>query len=123
APSATVVRRDLAALKKAARWDPNLPQDAIRSIEAAYDGDAEKTAAVEQTLLQQDSPYPEVRAAVRSYDEDIAANTPRAWIIGMLWCTIGSGVNMLFSLRNPSIYLTPVVTLLMSYPCGLAWQY
>ncbi|CAL3966715.1 unnamed protein product, partial [Diplocarpon coronariae] len=41
----------------------------------------------------------------------------------MLWCTIGSGVNMLFSLRNPSIYLTPVVTLLMSYPCGLAWQY
>ncbi|OWP05047.1 hypothetical protein B2J93_617 [Marssonina coronariae] len=123
APSATVVRRDLAALKKTARWDPNLPQDAIRSIEAAYDGDAEKTAAVEQTLLQQDSPYPEVRAAVRSYDEDIAANTPRAWIIGMLWCTIGSGVNMLFSLRNPSIYLTPVVTLLMSYPCGLAWQY
>ncbi|PBP17055.1 hypothetical protein BUE80_DR012250 [Diplocarpon rosae] len=123
APTATVLRRDIAALKKTSLWDPNLPQDAIRSIDAAYDGDLEKKAAVEHALLEEDSPYPEVRAAVRNYDEDVPANTPRAWIIGMLWCTIGSAVNMLFSLRNPSIYLTPVVTLLLSYPFGLAWQY
>ncbi len=118
-----MIQRDIKALKRTARWDPNLPQDAIQSIDAAEDGDLEKKAAVEHHLLEEDSPYPEVRAAVRNYDEDMPANTPRAWIIGMLWCTIGSAVNMLFSLRNPSIYLTPVVTLLLSYPFGLAWNY
>jgi OPT family small oligopeptide transporter len=55
------------------------------------------------------------------YDEEVPANTIRAWVIGMLWTTIGSAINMLFSLRNPSIYLTPVVTLLLSYPTGVAW--
>lgn len=30
---------------------------------------------------------------------------------------------MLFSLRNPSIALTPVVTLLLSYPFGVGWAY
>lgn len=100
-----------------------MPQDAIESIDAAYDGDLEKKTAVERHLLLEDSPYPEVRAAVRNYDEEMPANTPRAWVLGMLWCTIGSGVNMLFSLRNPSIYLTPIVTLLLSYPVGLAWQF
>ncbi|EKD18024.1 uncharacterized protein L3040_004563 [Drepanopeziza brunnea f. sp. 'multigermtubi'] len=121
--SATIIQRDIRALKRSSRWDPNLPQDAIHSIDAAYEGDLEKKAAVEHALLEQDSPYPEVRAAVRNYDEEMPANTPRAWILGMLWCTIGSAVNMLFSLRNPSIYLTPIVTLLLSYPVGLAWQY
>jgi hypothetical protein len=85
--------------------------------------DLEKKVAVETTLLEENSPYPEVRAAVRNYDEECPANTVRAWVIGMLWTTIGSAINMLFSLRNPSISLTPVVTLLLSYPFGVAWQY
>ncbi|KFY90028.1 hypothetical protein V498_06221, partial [Pseudogymnoascus sp. VKM F-4517 (FW-2822)] len=55
------------------------------------------------------------------YDDKVPANTIRAWVIGMTWTTIGSAINMLFSLRNPSIYLTPVVTLLLSYPTGVAW--
>jgi hypothetical protein len=91
--------------------------------EALQADDLEKKVAVEVTLLEEDSPYPEVRAAVRNYDEGESANTVRAWVIGVLWTTIGSAVNMLFSLRNPSIALTPVVTLLLSYPFGVAWTY
>ncbi|CZS90755.1 related to small oligopeptide transporter, OPT family [Rhynchosporium agropyri] len=122
--NAEIIQRDLKALKKSAKWDPNLPREAQEAIDDAIrSGDLEKKAVIEHTLLEEDSPYPEVRAAVRNYDEDVPANTARAWIIGLMWCTIGSGVNMLFSLRNPSIYLTPIVTLLLSYPFGVAWTY
>lgn len=51
------------------------------------------------------------------------ANTVRAWVIGMLLCTIGSAVNMLLSLRNPSIMLTTFVIQLIAYPLGLCWDY
>jgi len=119
-----LVQRDLRAFKIASKWDPNMPQETIATLDNALDSDdLEKKAAVEHALLEEDSPYPEVRAAVRNYDDGSQANTPRAWIIGLLWTTIGSAINMLFSLRNPSISLTPVVTLLLSYPFGIAWQY
>lgn len=50
------------------------------------------------------------------------ANTIRAWAIGLLLCTIGSGVNMLFSLRNPTVLLTTYVIQLVAYPIGLGWD-
>lgn len=115
--------KDLRAFEVAHQWDVNLPQENLDAVHNALQThDPEKEIAVEHNIIEaDDSPYPEVRAAVRNYDEDVPANTIRAWVIGMLWTTIGSGVNMLFSMRNPSVYLTPVVTLLLSYPFGLAW--
>lgn len=73
-------------------------------------------------MLEEDSPYFEVRAAVRNYDEDLPANTIRAWVIGMIATTIVSAVNLLFSLRNPSITIYVYVVQLLAYPvgCGLA---
>lgn len=59
---------------------------------------------------------------VRNYDVDVPANTIRAWVIGMILCTVGSGVNMLFSLRNPSVAITTYVVQLVAYPIGLAWD-
>lgn len=50
------------------------------------------------------------------------ANTIRAWTIGMLLCTIGSGVNMLLSLRNPSVVITTFVIQLVAYPIGRFWD-
>lgn len=50
------------------------------------------------------------------------ANTVRAWVIGMFLCTVGSAVNMLFSLRNPSITVTTYVVQLVAYPLGLGWD-
>jgi hypothetical protein len=59
---------------------------------------------------------------VRNTDVDVPANTIRAWVIGMLLCTLGSGVNMLFSLRNPNIVLTTFVIQLIAHPIGLGWD-
>jgi OPT oligopeptide transporter protein len=50
------------------------------------------------------------------------ANTIRAWVIGLLLCTIGSAVNMLLSLRNPTIVLSTFVIQLIAYPIGLGWD-
>lgn len=58
----------------------------------------------------------QVRASVRNYDEDLPCNTIRAWVIGLILTTVGSGINMLFSLRNPSIYITTFVIQLVAYP-------
>jgi len=61
----------------------------------------------------------EVRAAVRNYDEDVPASTIRAWVIGLLLTTIGSGLNALFNLRSPAITITSVVAQLVAYPMGI----
>jgi len=64
----------------------------------------------------------QVRAAVRNYDVGMPANTIRAWVIGLVLCTVGSAVNMLFSLRNPSVTVTTYVIQLIAFPLGLAWD-
>lgn len=67
------VRAGVDQLKKFAKahqWDYNLDYDAIEAVNKVVDsGDTEKEANFEHTLLEEDSPYFEVRAAVRNYDE------------------------------------------------------
>lgn len=43
----------------------------------------------------------------------------KAWVIGMLATTIVSAVNLLFSLRNPSINIYVYVVQLLAYPVGV----
>lgn len=43
------------------------------------------------------------------------------WTIALLFTTIGSGINMLLSLRRPSIVITSIVAQLLSFPVGRAW--
>lgn len=69
----------------------------------------------------ENSPYPEVRAAVRNYDEDVPANTVRAWTIGLALTVIGASMNTLFSLRQPSISIGPLVAQIVAYPIGHTW--
>ncbi|KAI1320431.1 small oligopeptide transporter [Xylariaceae sp. FL0255] len=103
--------------------DPNLPLEEEAAVDAALaSGNAEKALDVEVSLLEENSPYPEVRSAVRNYDVDLPANTIRAWTIGLILCTVGSGVNMLFSLRNPTVTVTTYVIQLVAYPIGLLWD-
>ena len=40
----------------------------------------------------------------------------------MLFSIIGSGANLMFSLRYPSISITPVIALLLVHPLGLLWD-
>jgi hypothetical protein len=68
-------------------------------------GDVEEIAT-KRELLEDNSPYPEVRASVRNTDQDLSCNTIISWVIGMILTIIGSGINTLFSLRNPSIYIS-----------------
>lgn len=70
---------------------------------------------------EEDSPYAEVRVAVRNYDEDLPCNTVRAWVIGLCLVVLGASMNTLFSLRRPSISIGPLVAQIIAWPIGHAW--
>ncbi|PVF99222.1 OPT superfamily oligopeptide transporter [Serendipita vermifera] len=79
-------------------------------------------AKTEVDLIGNNSPYVEVRAVVPNTDNpNEACNTIRAWTIGLLLACIGSLVNQLFSLRQPSIYIDQIVAQLLAYPLGKYW--
>lgn len=101
--------------------DPNLPdeyelQDRTQPEDGLLAGDV-----ASKRLEEEDSPYPEVRAAVRNYDEDLPCNTVRAWVIGMSLVLVGSSMNTLFSLRQPSISIGPLVAQIIAWPLGHGW--
>lgn len=69
------------------------------------------------------SPYPEVRASVLATDdESLSINTPRMWTLSLLFTLVGSSTNLFFSLRYPSISITPVIALLLAHPLGKLWD-
>lgn len=95
--------------------DPNLPADdpELKVLETSlFDDDVLSLKEIE------DSPYPEVRAAVRNYDEDVPCNTIRAWTIGLSLVFLGASMNTLFSLRAPSIGLGALVAQIIAWPIG-----
>jgi hypothetical protein len=47
--------------------------------------------------------------------------TIRVWVMGSLFTIAGSGVNMLFSMRAPSISISTLIAQLLAYPIGNAW--
>lgn len=70
------------------------------------------------------SPYPQVRASVSPTDNtSLSINTPRMWTLSVLFSIIGSSTNLFFSLRYPSVAITPVIALLLVHPLGLIWDY
>ncbi|CAK7218725.1 hypothetical protein SBRCBS47491_003608 [Sporothrix bragantina] len=69
----------------------------------------------------EDSPYPEVRAAVHNYDTNLPCNTVRAWVIGLTLVVVGASMNTLFSLRQPSISIGTLVAQIIAWPMGHAW--
>lgn len=122
APIADEALVHLAKMKKEANhWDPNLPDEVEDELdEALRTTDIKAQIHIAEELLE-NSPYPEVRAAVLNYDDGALCNTFRAWFLGMIFATLGSGLNCLFSLRNPYIVITSYVAQVVSYPVGLAW--
>ncbi|KAB8298088.1 hypothetical protein EYC80_001850 [Monilinia laxa] len=113
--------RKLTAFEQLHRWDPNLGQDQLEEIDDAINSrDANAEGRIYDEVFE-NSPYPEVRAAVRNYDEDLSCNTIRAWVIGLILTTIASGLNSLFSLRAPSLTITSIVVQMVAYPLGVGW--
>ncbi|KZF21186.1 OPT family small oligopeptide transporter [Xylona heveae TC161] len=69
------------------------------------------------------SPYPQVRASVSAVDNiTLSISTPRMWILSMMFALLGSSTNLFFSLRYPSVSITPVIALLLVHPLGLLWD-
>lgn len=69
------------------------------------------------------SRYSQVRASVSALDNlSLSINTPRMWMLSMLFAVMGSATNLFFSLRYPSVSITPVIALLLVHPLGLMWD-
>jgi hypothetical protein len=100
-------------------WDMNLPED--------YDPDkkyrnswADNEDGYDKE--EENSPYEEVRAAVPNYDEEMPANTIRAWTLGLILAVFGASVNTLFSLRQPAISIGTIVAQLVAFAVGKGWE-
>ncbi|KAH3944083.1 hypothetical protein HBI56_034190 [Parastagonospora nodorum] len=117
--SETEANHRLSAFRRDHKWDPNMPDEAIEMVDAVTDAHDHKGEAHLVGEVIENSPYPEVRAVVRNYDEDVPTSTIRAWTIGLLMTTICSSVNALFLLRYPIVSIGPYVVLLLAYPIGL----
>jgi hypothetical protein len=122
--SAEDVEHDLSSFAEQHSWDPNLDSSKLDAINnALHDHDVEAEVALEHEL-EENSPYPEVVSAVQNWDDSsLPANTVRSWILGLAFVTIGSGMNMLFSLRQPTIQIGNLVAQICSYPIGVAMAY
>jgi len=69
------------------------------------------------------SPYAQVRASVAATDNtSLSIDTPRMWFLSIIFAIAGSSTNLFFSLRYPSVSLTPIIALLLVHPLGLLWD-
>jgi OPT family small oligopeptide transporter len=72
---------------------------------------------------EDNSPYTQVRASVAATDDlSLSINTPRMWTLSILFAILGSSTNLFFSLRYPSVSITPIIALLLVHPLGLLWD-
>ncbi|KAL1305749.1 hypothetical protein AAFC00_007330 [Neodothiora populina] len=73
----------------------------------------------EYSIDSDNSPFAEVRANVPNTDDPtIPVSTLRAWLIGIVFTTLGSGINQFFSMRYPSVTISSIVAQLLAYPIG-----
>ncbi|KAF8556645.1 OPT oligopeptide transporter [Imleria badia] len=73
-------------------------------------------------VLEDDSPYPEVRSAVANTDDtSIPSSTLRTWVLGLALTVLLSGLNQFFFFRYPSVSISGFVAVLISLPMGRAW--
>lgn len=112
--------------------DPNFPSAALERIQTFLSNSNQSENAdsnarehrelrIQIALLTSNSPYAEVRAVVSSKDDpSLPVSTIRSWAIGLFFVVVLAFVNQLFSVRQPSIGLEPVVAQLLSYPLGKA---
>lgn len=72
---------------------------------------------------EENSPHDAVRASVPPVDDTtLSINTPRMWCLSVLFSILGSSTNLFFSLRYPSVAITPVIALLLVHPLGHLWD-
>lgn len=93
--------------------EKGMSPEEIEVLEAAAlpefdDPNLDKDAAI-AGILEDDSPYPEVRSAVANTDDPtIPVATVRAWTLGIFWAIIIPGLNQFFFFRYPAVTVTSV---------------
>lgn len=113
---------ELRNFKEQHRWDPFLDVQKLENVDAAISsGNTATQVAVDESLIQENSPYPEVRSSVPPTDTPFPVDTARSWCIGIITCTIVAACNVLLGLRRSPITISATVVQLVSYPLGCAW--
>ncbi|KAL5332088.1 hypothetical protein ACEPPN_001632 [Leptodophora sp. 'Broadleaf-Isolate-01'] len=101
---------------------PNTEQDSADSADSSEDVIDDASTTNEEDPPD-NSPYAQVRASVSAVDNTtLSINTPRMWVLSLLFAILGSSTNLFFSLRYPSVSITPVIALLLVHPLGLLWD-
>nr|BAA03147.1 unnamed protein product [Schizosaccharomyces pombe] len=101
--------------------DDSLSKDIKKDTKSFLDVEHGEISTVDE--FEEDSPYPEVRAAVPPTDDpSMPCNTIRMWTIGLIYSTVGAAVNMFFSLRNPTVTLSVLISELLAYPALQIWD-
>jgi OPT family small oligopeptide transporter len=53
----------------------------------------------------------------------ISLSTPRMWFLSIFFSIFGSSINLFFSLRYPSVSISPIIALLLAHPLGHLWDF
>jgi OPT family oligopeptide transporter len=81
-------------------------------------------SVISESDIGENSPHEAVRASVSPTDDTtLSVNTPRMWFLSVLFSILGSSTNLFFSLRYPSVAITPVIALLLVHPLGHLWDF
>ncbi|KAF3937876.1 hypothetical protein ABW19_dt0208422 [Dactylella cylindrospora] len=94
--------------------------DEIRPLQGDYEDSEDGGIAFNPHT---NSPYAQVRASVPNTDDtSLSISTPRMWTLAILFAVVGSSTNLFFSLRYPSVSITPFIALLLAHPLGRIWD-
>lgn len=103
--------------------DPNLDPVLIETAQGALEKHDKKAELILEDVLEEDSIYPEVRAAVTNIDDPtMPVNTFRAWFLGLIAVFLISGINQFFIFQSPLIQITGLVAQLVAFPLGKALE-
>ncbi|KAF8267594.1 OPT oligopeptide transporter [Lactarius quietus] len=74
-------------------------------------------------IIEDESPYPEVRSAVSNTDDPtMPVSTLRAWVLGIMLAVLLAGINQFFYFRYPTVVIDAYIPLLVSFPIGKLWE-
>ena len=102
--------------------EEDMKTDTSEDVPLVGRDDEEEDGASERDE-EENSPHDAVRASVPPTDDTtLSINTPRMWCLSVLFSFLGSSTNLFFSLRYPSVAITPVIALLLVHPLGHLWD-
>lgn len=89
--------------------DPNLDKDRIVFGMPPSPLPSSLFTELLTNVVEDDSPYPEVRSAVSNTDDpEMPVNTLRVWVLGIIFAMVIPGLNQFFFFRYPAVTITGV---------------